>query len=139
MTVRFRSKAEFGLDTAPARAGQRLQCADAILSPHPTIVVSNRYRHPRGDQHRSRCSAWRCLVCIGGFASCSNVVLSPTRSPDGSKAVFVFWQECNATVPDSMYASIGSSGLPFSPDRNQAPWLRRCCPVGAGMMFSKSL
>jgi hypothetical protein len=62
------------------------------------------------------------LVCyaLEGFASCNNEVLSSTRSPDGTKAVFVFRQECNATVPDSMYASIGPTGRPFSPDRNHA-------------------
>jgi hypothetical protein len=57
---------------------------------------------------------------LEGFASCSHVVLSSTRSPDGTKAVFVFRQKCNATVPDSMYASIGPTGRPFSPDRNHA-------------------
>jgi hypothetical protein len=54
------------------------------------------------------------------FASCRNVVLSSTRSPEGAKAVFVFRQECNATVPDSMYASIAPTDRPFSPDRNHA-------------------
>jgi hypothetical protein len=54
------------------------------------------------------------------FVSCRNVVLSSTRSPDGTKAVVVFRQECNATVPDSMYASIAPTDRPFSPDRNHA-------------------
>lgn len=54
------------------------------------------------------------------FARCHNVVLSSTRSPDGAKAVFVFRQECNATVPDSMYASIAPTDRPISPDRNHA-------------------
>jgi hypothetical protein len=76
------------------------------------------------------------------FASCRNVVLSSTRSPDGTKAVFVFQQECNATVPDSMYASIAPTDRPFSPDRNHALASSvgpRCCPIGARMMSSKSL
>lgn len=55
-----------------------------------------------------------------GFAGCRNVVLSSTRSPDGTKAVLVFRQECNATVADSMYASIALTDRPFSPDRNRA-------------------
>ncbi|MCA1420474.1 hypothetical protein ABH995_005565 [Bradyrhizobium yuanmingense] len=57
---------------------------------------------------------------LEGFASCRNVVLSSTRSPDGTKAVFVFRQECNATVPDSTYASIAPMDRTFSPDRNHA-------------------
>jgi hypothetical protein len=54
------------------------------------------------------------------FAGCRSSVLSSTRSPDGTKAVFVFRQECNATVPDSMYASIAPTDLPFSPNRSRA-------------------
>jgi hypothetical protein len=61
--------------------------------------------------------AWYALE---GFASCRDVVVNSTRSPDGTKAVFVFRQECNATVPDSMYASIAPIDRPFSPDRNHA-------------------
>jgi hypothetical protein len=57
---------------------------------------------------------------LEGFASCRNVVLNLTRSPDGTKAVLVFRQECNATVPVSMYASIAPMDRPFSPDRNHA-------------------
>jgi hypothetical protein len=54
------------------------------------------------------------------FASCRNVVLSSTRSRDGTKASFVFRQECNATVTDSTYASIAAADRPFVPDRNHA-------------------
>jgi hypothetical protein len=54
------------------------------------------------------------------FSSCRNVVLSSTRSPDGTKAVFVFRQECNATVPDSVYASIATTDRSFLPDRHHA-------------------
>ncbi|MCK1733908.1 hypothetical protein IVA79_08055 [Bradyrhizobium sp. 138] len=57
---------------------------------------------------------------LEAFADCRNVILSSTRSPDGTKAVYVFRQECNATVPDSMYASIAPMDRPFSPDRNHA-------------------
>ncbi|TGN74304.1 hypothetical protein EOW77_0033820 [Bradyrhizobium yuanmingense] len=57
---------------------------------------------------------------LEGFASCRNVVLSSTPSPDGTKAVLVFRQECNATVPDSTYASIAPMDSAFSPDRNHA-------------------
>ena len=57
---------------------------------------------------------------LEGFASCRNVVLSSTRSPDGTKAVLVFRQECNATVPDSTYASIAPIDRTSSPDRNHA-------------------
>jgi hypothetical protein len=57
---------------------------------------------------------------MDGVASCSNVVLSSTRSPDGSKAVFVFRQQCGATVPDSLYATVAMTDRPFSPDRNHA-------------------
>lgn len=54
------------------------------------------------------------------FASCRNVVLSSTRSPDGTKAVFVFRQECNATVPYSTWASIAMANGSFVPDRATA-------------------
>ena len=57
---------------------------------------------------------------LEGFASCRNVILSSTRSPDGTKAVLVFRQECNATVPDSTYASIAAMDRTFSADRSQA-------------------
>ncbi|MCA1470780.1 hypothetical protein I6F09_23115 [Bradyrhizobium sp. IC3195] len=57
---------------------------------------------------------------LEGFASCRYMVLSSTRSPDGTKAVFVFRQECNATVPDSTYATIAPMDRTFSPDRNHA-------------------
>jgi hypothetical protein len=55
-----------------------------------------------------------------GFVSCSNVALSSTRSPDGIRAVLVFRQECNATVPDSIWATIVPTDQPLSPDRNHA-------------------
>lgn len=54
------------------------------------------------------------------FASCRNVVLNSIRSPDGTKTVFVFRQECNATVPDSIWASIATADRSFVPDRNAA-------------------
>lgn len=54
------------------------------------------------------------------FSGCRNVVLSSTRSPDGAKAVFVFRQECNATVPNSVYASIARTDRSFLPDRHHA-------------------
>jgi hypothetical protein len=57
---------------------------------------------------------------MDGFASCSNVVLSSTRSPDRARAVLVFRQECNATVPDSVWATIAPTDRPLSPDRNHA-------------------
>ena len=57
---------------------------------------------------------------LGQFAGCRNVVLSSTRSPDGTKAVFVFRQECDATVPDSTYANIAAADRPFVPNRNHA-------------------
>jgi hypothetical protein len=54
------------------------------------------------------------------FGSCQNVVLYSNRSPDGNKAVFVFRQQCNATVPDSIWASVAMADRPFVPDRNDA-------------------
>jgi hypothetical protein len=73
------------------------------------------------------------LICIGvtilfsfiwygleQFANCRNVVLSSTASPDGTKAVYVFRQQCNATVPDSVWASISATNRSFSPKRNLA-------------------
>src|ERR1700692_1211709 len=73
------------------------------------------------------------MICIGTatllgfiwypldqFANCRNMVLSSIRSPDGTKAVYVFRQECNATVPDSVWASIAPTDRSFSPERNNA-------------------
>ncbi len=57
---------------------------------------------------------------LEGFASCRNVILSSTLSPDGTKAVLVFRQECSATVPDSTYASIVPMDRTFSRDRSHA-------------------
>jgi hypothetical protein len=57
---------------------------------------------------------------MDGFASCSNVVLSSTRSPDGAKAVLVFRQECNATIADSVWAILAPTDRPLSPDRSHA-------------------
>jgi hypothetical protein len=37
-----------------------------------------------------------------------------------TKAVLIFRQECNATVPDSMYASLAPTNRPFSTDRGHA-------------------
>jgi hypothetical protein len=54
------------------------------------------------------------------FRQCSNVVLNSIHSPDGTKVVFVFRQECNATAPDSIWASITTADRPFVPDRNDA-------------------
>ncbi|WP_315725957.1 MULTISPECIES: hypothetical protein [unclassified Bradyrhizobium] len=54
------------------------------------------------------------------FARCRNVVLSSTLSPDSTKAVFVFRQECNATVPDSTWASVATADGSFVPNRNTA-------------------
>jgi hypothetical protein len=54
------------------------------------------------------------------FANCRNMVLSSIPSPDGTKAVYVFRQECNATVPDSVWASIAPTDRSFSPERNNA-------------------
>jgi hypothetical protein len=54
------------------------------------------------------------------FGRCRNVVLGSTKSPDGTKAVFVFRQECNATVPDTIWASVAPTDRPFVPDRNRA-------------------
>ena len=41
-------------------------------------------------------------------------------SPDNSNAVFVFRQECNATVAYSTYASIAPTDRSFSADRDRA-------------------
>jgi hypothetical protein len=54
------------------------------------------------------------------FSSCHNTTLSSTISPDGSKAVFVFRHECNATVAFSTYASIAPTDRSFSADRDRA-------------------
>lgn len=54
------------------------------------------------------------------FAGCRNVVLGSTKSPDGTKAVFVFRQQCDATVPDSTWASVAATDRPFLPDRERA-------------------
>ena len=54
------------------------------------------------------------------FARCRNVAISLTRSPDGTKAVFIFRQECNATVPNSTWASIATANGSFVPDRTTA-------------------
>jgi hypothetical protein len=54
------------------------------------------------------------------FTSCRNIVLGSIRSPDDTKSVFIFRQECNAIVPDSMYASIAPTDRPFTPDRDHA-------------------
>jgi hypothetical protein len=62
-------------------------------------------------------SVW---YALDRFAACSNIVLSQTRSPDGSRAVFVFRQECNATVADSTWASVAPADRAFSPDREHA-------------------
>jgi hypothetical protein len=60
------------------------------------------------------------------FASCSNVVQGSTKSPDGTKAVFVFRHECNATVPDSIWASVAATDRPSlnkssTPAQQKAP------------------
>jgi hypothetical protein len=57
---------------------------------------------------------------LNEFTKCRNVVLSSIPSPDDTKTIYVFRQECNATVPDSVWASIATTNRPSSPDRASA-------------------
>jgi hypothetical protein len=50
------------------------------------------------------------------FGECRSVRLTVVPSPDGSKSVVIYRNECGATVPYSTHASIASSGASFSPE-----------------------
>ena len=45
------------------------------------------------------------------FGACANVVLNAIASPDGSRVLVIFSKRCNATVPDSMQASLAPANL----------------------------
>jgi hypothetical protein len=73
----------------------------------------------RADSRRRRCSVWV------HRARRRTVRELPQRSSEfnpiaRTKAVLIFRQECNATVPDSMYASLAPTNRPFSTDRGHA-------------------
>jgi hypothetical protein len=53
---------------------------------------------------------------MGGFGACRIVILSSMPSPNGSKSVVTFKEECGATVPNNTQASIASTGNAFSPE-----------------------
>jgi hypothetical protein len=54
------------------------------------------------------------------FGECANVVRASIPSPNGSKSVVVFRQECGATVPYNTQASIVPIGEAPSPGKHSA-------------------
>ena len=45
------------------------------------------------------------------FGACTNIVLNTIASPDGGRVLVIFRKQCNATVPDSMQASLAPANL----------------------------